>query len=77
VAPGRDEPAPPCPPLRATFRLTLLEQRSAASRAGDSLPRAVAYAYLSASADFVVSQVVDRTKGVHGLIRKADAVRRG
>ena len=34
--------------------------------------RAVAYAYLSAATDFEVSQVVDRTKGVHGLIRKAD-----
>lgn len=33
---------------------------------------AVAYAYLSAAADFQVSQVVDRTKGVHGMIRKAD-----
>ena len=34
--------------------------------------RATAYAYLSAATDFEVSQVVDRTKGVHGLIRKAD-----
>jgi acetamidase/formamidase len=33
---------------------------------------AIAYAYLSAAADFVVSQVVDRTTGIHGLIRKAD-----
>lgn len=33
---------------------------------------AVAYAYLSAAADFVVSQVVDRTTGIHGLVRKAD-----
>jgi acetamidase/formamidase len=32
----------------------------------------VAYAYLSAAGDFVVSQVVDRTLGVHGLIRKVD-----
>jgi acetamidase/formamidase len=32
----------------------------------------VAYAYLSAAADFQVSQVVDRTTGVHALIRKAD-----
>jgi acetamidase/formamidase len=32
----------------------------------------VAYAYLSAAGDFIVSQVVDRTQGVHGLIRKAD-----
>ena len=34
--------------------------------------RSVAYAYLSAAADFTVSQVVDRTTGVHGLIRKSD-----
>ena len=34
--------------------------------------RAIAYAYLSAATDFEISQVVDRTKGVHGLIRKAD-----
>ena len=32
----------------------------------------VAYAYLSAAADFQVSQVVDRTTGVHALLRKAD-----
>lgn len=36
------------------------------------MDRAVAYAYLSAAADFAVSQVVDRTVGVHALIRKAD-----
>ena len=34
--------------------------------------RATALAYLSAAADFEVSQVVDRTKGIHGLIRKQD-----
>jgi acetamidase/formamidase len=39
------------------------------------MPRATAYAYLSAATDFVVSQVVDGTKGVHGLIRRADFVR--
>jgi len=33
--------------------------------------RAVAYAYLSAAADFHVSQVVDRTTGVHATIPKA------
>ena len=33
---------------------------------------AVAYAYLSAAADYQVSQVVDRTKGVHAMIRKSD-----
>jgi len=36
------------------------------------MDRAVAYAYLSAATDFNVSQVVDRTKGIHSLIRKAD-----
>jgi acetamidase/formamidase len=36
------------------------------------MERAVAYAYLSAAANFEVSQVVDRTVGVHGVIRKAD-----
>lgn len=34
------------------------------------MPEEVAYAYMSAATDFIVSQVVDRTKGVHGLIRK-------
>ena len=33
--------------------------------------RATAMAYLSAAADFEVSQVVDKTKGVHGLIKKS------
>ncbi len=36
------------------------------------IDRAIAYAYLSAATDFEVSQVVDKTKGVHGLIRKED-----
>ncbi len=36
------------------------------------MERPVAYAYLSAAGDFVVSQVVDRTLGVHGVIRKSD-----
>ncbi len=36
------------------------------------LTRAEAMAYLSAATDFEVSQVVDRTKGVHALIRKKD-----
>ncbi|MBA3370433.1 MAG: hypothetical protein H0T96_03135 [Thermoleophilaceae bacterium] len=30
------------------------------------MPRATAYAYLSAISDFVVSQVADGTKGAHG-----------
>lgn len=36
------------------------------------MDRAVAYAYLSAATDFNISQVVDRTKGIHALIRKRD-----
>ncbi|TCO51147.1 secreted protein [Kribbella antiqua] len=36
------------------------------------LDRATAYAYLSAATDFMVSQVVDRTTGVHAVIRKSD-----
>ena len=36
------------------------------------MERHVAYAYLSAAADFEVSQVVDSVKGVHCVIRKAD-----
>ena len=36
------------------------------------IDRTIAYAYLSAATDFEVSQVVDRTKGVHALIRKED-----
>jgi len=39
------------------------------------MDRATAYAYLSAASDFQVSQVVDGTKGVHGMIRKADFIR--
>ncbi|GAA1659863.1 acetamidase [Mycolicibacterium murale] len=35
------------------------------------MDRATAYAYLSAAADFAVSQVVDRTVGVHGQIYKS------
>jgi acetamidase/formamidase len=35
------------------------------------MQRAVAYAYMSAATDYVVSQVVDRTKGVHARIAKA------
>jgi acetamidase/formamidase len=36
------------------------------------LDRHTAMAYLSAAADFAVSQVVDVVKGVHGMIRKSD-----
>jgi acetamidase/formamidase len=35
------------------------------------MDRAVAYAYLSAAADFEVSQFVDRTTGIHGIIQKS------
>ncbi|MCW2809678.1 MAG: acetamidase [Friedmanniella sp.] len=35
------------------------------------MERPTAYAYLSAAADFVVSQVVDKTVGVHGVISKS------
>ena len=36
------------------------------------MDRAIAFAYMSAATDFNVSQVVDRTKGIHALIRKRD-----
>ena len=36
------------------------------------IDEATALAYMSAATDFEISQVVDATKGVHGLIRKAD-----
>jgi acetamidase/formamidase len=35
------------------------------------MDRPTAYAYLSAAADFTISQVVDRTVGVHGVITKS------
>ncbi len=38
------------------------------------MDRATAYAYLSAASDFQVSQVVDGTKGVHGMVRKSDFI---
>ena len=38
------------------------------------IDRTIAYAYMSAATDFEISQVVDRTKGVHGLIRKEDFI---
>ena len=40
------------------------------------MDRAVAYAYMSAATDYVVSQVVDRTKGVHARINKDHFVKR-
>lgn len=36
------------------------------------LDRALTYAYLSAGTDYEVSQVVDKTKGIHALIEKTD-----
>lgn len=36
------------------------------------IDESIAYAYLSAATDFEVSQVVDKTKGVHAKIRKSD-----
>ncbi len=39
------------------------------------MSRANALAYASADVDFAVSQVVDRTKGVHGRIPKAHFAR--
>ncbi|TCM70749.1 acetamidase/formamidase [Acinetobacter calcoaceticus] len=36
------------------------------------IDEALAYAYLSAATDFEVSQVVDKTKGIHAKIRKSD-----
>jgi acetamidase/formamidase len=38
----------------------------------EGLDRATAMAYLSAGSNFEVTQVVDKTKGVHAMIRKAD-----
>jgi acetamidase/formamidase len=40
------------------------------------MSRAVAYAYMSAATDYVVSQVVDKTKGVHARITKAHFIER-
>lgn len=37
-----------------------------------AMPRSTALAYLSAAADFEVSQVVDSVKGIHCCIRKSD-----
>ena len=42
----------------------------------EGMDRASAMAYLSAATDFEVSQVVDRVKGVHGLIRKKDCAKK-
>lgn len=39
------------------------------------MDRPTAYAYLSAAADFTISQVVDKTVGVHGVISKSHFTR--
>ena len=39
------------------------------------MDRSIALAYMSAATDFNVSQVVDRTKGIHALIRKRDFIK--
>lgn len=38
------------------------------------IDRDMAYAYLSAATDYEVSQVVDKTKGIHALIKKTDFI---
>ncbi len=39
------------------------------------MDKSIALAYMSAATDFNVSQVVDRTKGIHALIRKRDFIK--
>ncbi len=39
------------------------------------MDRSIAFVYMSAATDFNVSQVVDRTKGIHALIRKRDFIK--
>jgi hypothetical protein len=50
----------------------VLAQRSGQSVCVDTVSHEGLLACLSAAADFEVSQVVDRVKGVHGLLCKAD-----
>ena len=38
------------------------------------IQKQTALAYMSAATTFEVSQVVDKTKGIHGLIRKKDFI---
>jgi acetamidase/formamidase len=57
--------------LNEAFREAVREALRVLTQMYD-VPAQVGYAYLSAAADFVVSQVVDDVKGVHCLIRKAD-----
>jgi hypothetical protein len=44
--------------------------------ASSGCPRRWPYAYLSAATDYVVSQVVDRTRGVHARIQNSHFVER-
>jgi acetamidase/formamidase len=62
--------------LNEAFRLATREALRALKDLRD-VPPEIAYAYLSAAGDFVVTQVVDDVKGVHCLIRKADFARWG
>lgn len=39
---------------------------------GHGINEALAYAYLIAATDVEISQVVNKTKGIHAKIRKAD-----
>lgn len=57
--------------LNEAFRSAVREALRVMKEMHD-VPAEIAYAYLSAAGDFVVSQVVDDVKGVHCLIRKAD-----
>jgi acetamidase/formamidase len=60
--------------LDKAFRAAVREALRVMKEVHD-IPAEIAYAYLSAAGDFVVSQVVDDVKGVHCLIRKADFAR--
>ncbi|MGA7802739.1 MAG: acetamidase/formamidase family protein [Gammaproteobacteria bacterium] len=60
--------------LNEAFRKAVREALRVLKEMHD-VPADIAYAYLSAAGDFVVSQVVDDVKGIHCLIRKADFAR--
>jgi len=62
--------------LNEAFRSAVREALRVLKEMHD-VPADIGYAYLSAAADFVVSQVVDDVKGIHCLIRKADFARWG
>lgn len=69
--PGRTDATPPDPDLNVAMRRAVVNALDFLEH-DQGLDRRLAYAYLSAAADFHLSQVVDRTTGVHGLIRRAD-----